>query len=82
VGVDAASEETIVAILKELRNDGKTVIVVHHDLSKAKEYFDQLILLNKELIGYGAVEEIYSPDFISKAYTGQFSFLKGLEVNV
>ena len=54
VGVDVTSEETIIAILKELRDSGKTIIVVHHDLSKASDYFDQLILLNKELIEFGA----------------------------
>ena len=51
VGVDVSSEETIVHILKDLCLQGKTIIVVHHDFSKANDYFDQLILLNKELIG-------------------------------
>ena len=56
VGIDVSSEETIIHILKELRNEGKTVLVVHHDLSKSSEYFDELILLNKELIGCGSVK--------------------------
>ena len=50
VGIDVTSEEMIVSILKELRDEGKTVLVVHHDLSKADSYFNELILLNKELI--------------------------------
>jgi manganese transport system ATP-binding protein len=75
VGVDVSSEETIVKILKELCGQGKTVMVVHHDLSKATNYFNQLILLNKELISYGAVSEVFQPGVIEKAYKGQFAFL-------
>lgn len=47
VGIDMASEETMIRILKELRDEGKTILVVHHDLSKADDYFSHLVLLNK-----------------------------------
>ncbi|MBY6054718.1 metal ABC transporter ATP-binding protein [Cytobacillus firmus] len=80
VGVDVSSEETIVNILKELCRQGKTVIVVHHDLSKANDYFNQLILLNKELISFGTVEEVFKPDVIAKAYQGQFAFMNEIGV--
>jgi manganese transport system ATP-binding protein len=80
VGIDLSSEETIITILKELKNSGKTILVVHHDLSKVSVYFDQLILLNKELIGYGEVNEVLRADVLSKAYSGQFSFLDNLGV--
>lgn len=82
VGVDVSSEETIVNILKELCSIGKTVIVVHHDLSKANDYFNQLILLNKELIGFGTVDEIFKPEIIRKAYKGQFAFINEMEVSL
>jgi len=71
VGIDMKSEETIIKILKELRNSGKTIIVVHHDLSKAERYFDNLLLLNRNLIGYGKVKDVLNPDVISKAYTNE-----------
>ncbi|GEN53799.1 metal ABC transporter ATP-binding protein [Halobacillus faecis] len=80
VGVDVTSEETIVRILKELCSQGKTVIVVHHDLSKANDYFNQLILLNKELIGFGSVQEVFQTEIIEKAYQGQFAFMKEIGV--
>jgi manganese transport system ATP-binding protein len=72
VGVDVTSEETIISILKELRDIGKTVVVVHHDLSKASDYFNELILLNKELIESGDVEKVFRPEVIGKAYINQF----------
>jgi ABC-type Mn2+/Zn2+ transport system ATPase subunit len=82
VGVDLGSEETIIHILKELRNDGKTVVVVHHDLSKANTYFNQLILLNKELIGCGSVDEVFRPELLAKAYKGHFAFMESIGVSV
>lgn len=82
VGVDVSSEETIVNILKELCRQGKTVIVVHHDLSKAHDYFNLLILLNKELISYGTVEEVFKPEVIAKAYKGQFAFMNEIGVSL
>jgi ABC-type Mn2+/Zn2+ transport system ATPase subunit len=82
VGVDVTSEEKIIAILKELRDIGKTVVVVHHDLSKASDYFDELILLNKELIEYGKVEKVFQPEVIRRAYNNPFQSINNLEVNV
>jgi ABC-type Mn2+/Zn2+ transport system ATPase subunit len=82
VGVDLGSEETIIQILKELRDTGKTVVVVHHDLTKANTYFNKLILLNKELIGYGSVEEVFRPDLLAKAYKGHFAFMEQIGVSV
>lgn len=81
VGIDVSSEETIIKILKELRNEEKTVMVVHHDLSKSNEYFDELILLNKELIGCGPVDKVLNQEVISRAYGAQLSFLKEMVVS-
>lgn len=81
VGIDISSEETIIEILKELRDQGKTILVVHHDLSKAKEYFQQVVLLNQALVEFGDVEDVMRPETIARAYEGQLSFLKELVVN-
>lgn len=82
VGIDLVSEETIVRILKDLVHGGKTVIVVHHDLSKANVYFDKLLLLNRELISFGSVDEVFRPEHLSKAYSGHFSFMEQMGVTV
>ncbi|NPC94159.1 metal ABC transporter ATP-binding protein [Bacillus sp. WMMC1349] len=76
VGIDVTSEEMIVAILQELRNQGKTILVVHHDLSKADSYFNELMLLNKELIQIGSVSDVLKPDVMMKAYESQLPFLQ------
>lgn len=82
VGVDAASEETIVAILKELRDQNRTVLVVHHDLSKAEAYFDGLVLLNGELVKAGPSREVCRPEILSRAYAAQLTFLEKNGVGV
>jgi ABC-type Mn2+/Zn2+ transport system ATPase subunit len=82
VGVDVSSEATIIGILKKLADAGKTIFVVHHDLSKANEYFDQLLLLNKELIHFGDADAVFQKEVLAKAYSGQFSFLENMEVKV
>ena len=80
VGIDVASEETIIRILKELQVEDKTIVVVHHDLSKANTYFDQLLLLNKELIKFGAVDEVLNREVMSRAYARELQFLEKAEV--
>ncbi|MFS0558696.1 metal ABC transporter ATP-binding protein [Brevibacillus sp. 179-C9.3 HS] len=80
VGIDVASEDTIIRILKELQLQDKTIVVVHHDLSKANAYFDQLLLMNKELIKFGTVDEVLNREVMSKAYAYQLQFLEKTEV--
>lgn len=81
VGVDVSSENTMVQILKELQKEGKTTLVVHHDLNKAHTYFDELILLNKELVAKGRVEDVLNSKVIQEAYGNPLSFIKEMEVS-
>ena len=75
-GVDASTEKAIVAILQELRTNGKTVIVVHHDLQTLREYFDWCMLLNVRRIAMGPVAEVITQDNLKRAYGGRAAFLK------
>ena len=68
VGIDAVSERIIMDILKNLRNQGRTILIVHHDLSKVKRYFDSIMILNKKLLAYGSVQHVFTAENLSKAY--------------
>jgi ABC-type Mn2+/Zn2+ transport system ATPase subunit len=68
VGIDMASQESILSIVQKLRDSGKTVIIVHHDLSVVAQYFDDVVLLNKKLIANGPIDEILKSENIEKAY--------------
>lgn len=80
VGIDVSSEEIIISILKELRAQGKMVLVVHHDLSKVTSYFDDILLLNKELIASGPVKEVFNAENLSKTYERPLDTNFNLEV--
>ncbi len=67
-GVDATTEKTIIKLLKELGNQGKTVIVVHHDLQSVPEYFDWVTFLNVKKVAAGPVKEIFNDDNLTKTY--------------
>jgi manganese/zinc/iron transport system ATP- binding protein len=75
-GVDAMTERAIVALLQELRAQGKTVVVVHHDLQTVTEYFDWVTLLNVRRIASGPVGETFTADYLKAAYGGRVSFLR------
>jgi manganese/zinc/iron transport system ATP- binding protein len=76
-GVDATTERAIIALLRELRAAGKTVIVVHHDLQTLEEYFDSVMLLNVRRIASGPVERVFTEENLRKAYGGRIAFLGG-----
>lgn len=75
VGVDAATEAAIVTLLRELRERGKTVLVVHHDLSSARDYFDLLMLLNMRLVAFGPTAEVFTPEILQTTYGGRLTIL-------
>lgn len=79
-GVDAHSERTIVKILKDLAKEGKTIIVVHHDLQTISEYFDNVVLINQNIIASGKVEEVFTEENIKKTYKQRQSYFKQKEL--
>jgi len=76
VGVDATTERAIINLLQELRSQGKTVIVVHHDLQTLTEYFDWCMLLNVRRIALGPVADVITEENLKRAYGGRAAFLK------
>jgi manganese/zinc/iron transport system ATP- binding protein len=74
-GVDAATESSIISLLHELRKQGKTILVVHHDLPTARNYFDMLVLLNMRLVDFGPTEEVFTYDKLQKTYGGRLTIL-------
>ena len=74
-GVDATTERAIIDILRRLRDAGKTLIVVHHDLQTVRNYFDWLLLLNVRVIASGKAEEVFNIDYLRQAYGGQIALL-------
>ncbi len=74
-GVDATTERTIIALLRDLREQGRTVVVVHHDLQTVPEYFDWVTLLNVRRIASGPVKEAFTEENLRQAYGGRVAFL-------
>jgi manganese/zinc/iron transport system ATP- binding protein len=77
-GVDAATERAIVDILRQLREAGKTVLVVHHDLQTVQDYFDEVVLLNMRLIAAGPTSEVFTTENLRKTYGGKLALLDQL----
>ena len=76
VGIDSVSEEIIMETLRQLRKAGKTILIVHHDLSKVVAYFDQVLLLNKGVIAFGSTESTFTKENMQKTYGSQL-FMNG-----
>ncbi|MFI4854071.1 MAG: metal ABC transporter ATP-binding protein [Phycisphaerales bacterium JB065] len=74
-GVDAATERAIVEVLRELKTQGKTVVVVHHDLQTVADYFDEMILLNMRIVAAGPVEEVFTTENLHRTYGGKLTLL-------
>jgi manganese/iron transport system ATP-binding protein/manganese/zinc/iron transport system ATP- binding protein len=70
-GVDAATERAILDVLEKAKDSGRTLVVVHHDLATAAEYFDRLILLKQRMYAYGPPEVVLQEDLLSEVYEGK-----------
>lgn len=67
-GVDIKTEKILMNLLKELSDNGKTVIAVHHDLSTVSTYFDNVVFVNKQVIAQGSVDQIFTQENIDLTY--------------
>jgi len=73
--VDAATERAIIEILRGMKEDGKTAVVIHHDLQKVPDYFDYVVLLNMRIVAHGPVEEVFHSENLQKTYGGRLTLL-------
>lgn len=73
--VDAATEEAIVGILRDLRAKGRTMVVVHHDLPTAPLYFDRIVLLNQRVVAEGPTAEVFTAENLRRTYGGSLTIL-------
>ena len=67
-GVDATTEETILTILENIRKEGKTIVMVHHDLQTVDKYFDWVVMLNRNLISKGPIKEVFTKENLDRTY--------------
>ena len=74
--VDAATEQAILDVLREMKNEGRTVVVVHHDLQTTRDYFDWVVLLNTRLVAAGDLETTFTPERLRQTYGGRLTLLE------
>lgn len=67
-GIDITTEQLIIETMKQLQSEGKTFLVVHHNLDTVPEYFDNVVILNKEIITTGTIDDVWTKEHIDAAY--------------
>lgn len=72
-GVDAATEKAIIGVLKSLRAEGRTVVVVHHDLATVRDYFDTVFLINTSKVAEGPVATTFTAETLQATYGGRLA---------
>lgn len=76
VGIDTLSETVIMSLIRQWKQEGKTILMVHHDLSKVRDYFDQVVLVNHEIIASGETNTVFIPEYLRKTYGGEVYIAK------
>ena len=73
--VDAATERAIIEVLRSLKQKGKTVVVIHHDLATVSHYFDWTVMLNMRLVAAGPTSEVFNQNNLRKTYGGHLTLM-------
>lgn len=79
-GVDMKTERIIIQLLKELKEQGKSIIVVHHDLQTVEDYFDDIVFINREVIANGSIETVFNEANINETYRTDHNLGEGNDV--
>ncbi|MEM6934044.1 MAG: ABC transporter ATP-binding protein [Pseudomonadota bacterium] len=80
--VDATTERVIVSLLKGLRAQGKTIVVVHHDLATVRDYYDWLVLLNVRVVAQGPVADTMTTEALRATYGGQIALIEDKAIQI
>jgi manganese/zinc/iron transport system ATP- binding protein len=75
VGVDAATESAIIELLRTMKQRGRTLLVVHHDLQTVREYFDSVMMLNMRMVAFGKTSDVFTTALLQKTYGGRLTIL-------
>jgi manganese/zinc/iron transport system ATP- binding protein len=79
VGVDMATEKTILDLLIQMKEEGKTIIIVHHDIQTVSNYFDYIVMLNTRLIAHGPTNEVLTEENLQATYGGQLNIISKIQ---
>ncbi len=79
IGVDVATEKAIMELLQSMRDEGKTIIVVHHDLQSVTANFDYLVMLNTRLVAHGPIQDVLTAENLQATYGGQLNLFSQLQ---
>ncbi len=79
VGVDVATENAILTLLTEMKNEGKTLVIVHHDLQTVSDYFDYLVMINTRLVAHGPTRDVLTSENLQATYGGQLNLVSQVQ---
>jgi len=82
-GVDVTTEDAIIALLRELRDEGRVILVSTHNLGSVPQFCDQVVLVNRTVLGFGPTEEVFTQTNLERAFGGtlRFHVLGGQELH-
>jgi len=79
IGVDIATEKAIMDLIMAMRDEGKTIVIVHHDLQAVTNHFDHLVMLNTRLIAHGPIQDVLTTENLQATYGGQLNLFAQLQ---
>lgn len=79
IGVDVATEKAIMDLLLRMRSEGKTIVIVHHDLQAVTQHFDHLVMLNTRLVADGPIKDVLTQENLQATYGGQLNLFSQLQ---